>query len=387
MSYITVNTSLDTNVTNMNVYAVSFESTESNEAIQTFVFNHKDHTDHKYSVVQMSEHEGVYSCKLLQTYASVSASTPKNISDTSTLSVYIVTLFDAGTPSNALNQTMQTVTRLSTEQYIDMSSSYTSLTCAYSAKALYSEYTGPQMRIKRSSDLSELDWTFNTDGNSTEYVTWIGSDEAIIVTLYDQSGHGRDAIPTGDGSFEFVYENKSFVTTTDTYFSLPDNSMPIGNQSSTYITHIGNFGASDGGIFQNGTSIYDDGAFQPRGVLGMRLRDDPPRGTITEPGVELFSWGNDINHYGGPDNDFYNPDQVIAVTWNGDSSIMNMYRPGIDDPIIKEVLMNDPLNRTATHNKFGKALLKTYKGELYSLFVYNSVLSYNTIAYISQAIK
>ena len=110
MSYITVNTSLDTNVTNMNVYAVSFESTESNEAIQTFVFNHKDNTDHKYSVVQMSEHEGVYSCKLIQTYASVSASTPINISDTSTLSVYIVTIATDG--STALNGTMKTTTNI-----------------------------------------------------------------------------------------------------------------------------------------------------------------------------------------------------------------------------------------------------------------------------------
>ena len=107
MSYITVNTSLDTNVTNMNVYAVSFESADSDEAIQTFVFNHKDNTDHKYSVVQMFE-EGVYSCKLLQTYANVSASTPTNIFDASTLSVYIVTIATDG--STALNGTMKTTT-------------------------------------------------------------------------------------------------------------------------------------------------------------------------------------------------------------------------------------------------------------------------------------
>lgn len=108
MSYITVNTSLDTNVTNMNVYAVSFESADSDEAIQTFVFNHKDNTDHKYSVVQMSEDEGGYSCKLLQTYANVSAPTPKNISDTSTPFVYIVTIATDG--STALNGTMKTTT-------------------------------------------------------------------------------------------------------------------------------------------------------------------------------------------------------------------------------------------------------------------------------------
>ena len=111
MSYITVNTSLDTNVTNMNVYAVSFESADSDEAIQTFVFNHKDHTDHKYSVVQMSEDdEGDYSCKLLQTYANVSASTPTNIFDASTLSVYIVTIATDG--STALNGTMKTTTNI-----------------------------------------------------------------------------------------------------------------------------------------------------------------------------------------------------------------------------------------------------------------------------------
>jgi len=96
----------------MNVYAVSFESADSDEAIQTFVFNHKDNTDHKYSVVQMFEDdeddEGGYSCKLLQTYANVSAPTPKNISDTSTPFVYIVTIATDG--STALNGTMKTTT-------------------------------------------------------------------------------------------------------------------------------------------------------------------------------------------------------------------------------------------------------------------------------------
>lgn len=110
--WIEVSANIDTHgVSNIDAYAISFESTESNEAIQTFVFNHKDNTDHKYSVVQMSEHEGVYSCKLLQTYANVSApSTPINISDTSTLSVYIVTIATDG--STALNGTMKTTTNI-----------------------------------------------------------------------------------------------------------------------------------------------------------------------------------------------------------------------------------------------------------------------------------
>jgi hypothetical protein len=102
----------------MNAYAVAFETdyaADWDEAIQTFVLNHKDANDHRYSVVPMSENEGVYSCKLLQTYTDVTATTPKNINKDVDNYTYIVMSIDAGTPSNALNHTMKTVTKLSPE--------------------------------------------------------------------------------------------------------------------------------------------------------------------------------------------------------------------------------------------------------------------------------
>lgn len=63
-------------------------------------------------------------------------------------------------------------------------------TVAYSMRRMRSAYTGPAVRIRRSSDSAESDFTPSQIQNGT-MAAWIGSgNDGFIRTWYDQSGNG-----------------------------------------------------------------------------------------------------------------------------------------------------------------------------------------------------
>lgn len=66
---------------------------------------------------------------------------------------------------------------------------------AYSvARRLSSTYTGSLIRIRRSSDNAESDFTYgsNNELDAAAVATFIGAGSGFIVTLYDQSGNTRN---------------------------------------------------------------------------------------------------------------------------------------------------------------------------------------------------
>jgi hypothetical protein len=77
---------------------------------------------------------------------------------------------------------------------VGMLDAYTSgLVAAYGLNRLNSTYTGSCMRVRRSSDNTEQDIGFA--GMAYDYSaldTFIGAGDGFVVTLYDQSGNGRN---------------------------------------------------------------------------------------------------------------------------------------------------------------------------------------------------
>jgi len=73
---------------------------------------------------------------------------------------------------------------------------YTGAAAAYSLRALNSLYTGPLIRIRRSSDNAELDIyaLANGDLDTTRLLAFVGSNSAYVTRWYDQSGNGRNAV-------------------------------------------------------------------------------------------------------------------------------------------------------------------------------------------------
>lgn len=90
---------------------------------------------------------------------------------------------------------------------------------AYSMRRLRLNYTGPCIRVRRSSDNSELDIGFDTSGNfnSADLSTFITNNSAYVVTWYDQSGNGRD-ITQGTSSNQPRIANAGTI---DTANSIP----------------------------------------------------------------------------------------------------------------------------------------------------------------------
>lgn len=76
---------------------------------------------------------------------------------------------------------------------------------AYSvARKLRNGYSGFAIRVQRQNDSSEQDIGFDGSGNLDEsaLTSFVGANDAIVVTIYDQSGNGADL--TASGYFEIV---------------------------------------------------------------------------------------------------------------------------------------------------------------------------------------
>jgi len=86
----------------------------------------------------------------------------------------------------------------------------TSAAAAYSLRVLRAAYTGPVVRVRRSSDNTQQDFTAAqiTDGTLT---TFTGSGNGYVVTWYDQSGNGLDATQPTTGNQPDIVTSGSLI--------------------------------------------------------------------------------------------------------------------------------------------------------------------------------
>ena len=75
---------------------------------------------------------------------------------------------------------------------------YSGASAAYSLRKLSSTYTGSAIRVRRSSDNTELNIGFDSDGNldTVALSVFVGTGNGFVTTWYDQSGNGRDSSQT-----------------------------------------------------------------------------------------------------------------------------------------------------------------------------------------------
>lgn len=93
----------------------------------------------------------------------------------------------ASSTSNALGPVAASVTFL-------INSLSTAPTAAYSTRKLKSTYSGPAIKVRRSSDSTTQDIGFDSNGDldAAALATFVGSNSGFIDTWYDQSGNGND---------------------------------------------------------------------------------------------------------------------------------------------------------------------------------------------------
>ena len=111
----------------------------------------------------------------------------------------------------------------------------TNISFAFSMRVLESDYNGPLIRLRRSSDNAERDfgWGDNDIVDIAAINAWRGGSNVFVVTWYDQSGLGRNAVQNtrnfqprfipdatrpyffGDGSNDRLDVNTSIQTLTN----------------------------------------------------------------------------------------------------------------------------------------------------------------------------
>jgi hypothetical protein len=75
---------------------------------------------------------------------------------------------------------------------------YSGATAAYSLRKLNRSYTGYAIRVRRSSDNTALDISFDGSGNldTTSLTSFVGANDGFVSIWYDQSGNSKNATQT-----------------------------------------------------------------------------------------------------------------------------------------------------------------------------------------------
>jgi len=82
---------------------------------------------------------------------------------------------------------------------------------AFSLRQLRSGYTGPAVRVRRSNDSAEADFTAAEIAGG-QMLSWVGANTGTVVTWYDQTGNGRHFGQSTAGSQPTIVSSGSQVT-------------------------------------------------------------------------------------------------------------------------------------------------------------------------------
>lgn len=85
---------------------------------------------------------------------------------------------------------------------------------AYSLRRVRGEYTGPAVRLRRTSDSQTLDIGFNAQGNLDTAASdaFFDGTNLQVVTWYDQSGNGRDSTQIAPTPQPLLYNNAGLLS-------------------------------------------------------------------------------------------------------------------------------------------------------------------------------
>ena len=163
------------------------------------------------------------------------------------------------------------------------SSVYTQAVGAYALRRLFGLYTGPQVRLRRSTDNVEVDVTFDKYGNVENFNLdgWLGGATGYVVTWYDQGSGANHVTQTTTTSQPFIvtsgdkpyirFQGKimtgpnvfgtSTITNMHMIFTLRDNVR----SNNHFVSLNGNTTAGTGRFFvhapySNGTWYWDPGS-------------------------------------------------------------------------------------------------------------------------------
>jgi hypothetical protein len=152
---------------------------------------------------------------------------------------------------------------------------YPSAAGAYSLRNLSSTYTGPLVRVRRSSDNAEMDIYGTVAGqlDTVGLLNFVGAGNGFIRTWYDQSGNGRNAItPTSGGSSGNLFVSGGVINyvngkpafkldaTPSLFLDIPTGFLNNAtNFSFQFVVNIDNTTGENAALFGPGASSFNTG--------------------------------------------------------------------------------------------------------------------------------
>ena len=121
---------------------------------------------------------------------------------------------------------------------------YTGAAAAYSLRKLTNTYNGSAIRVRRSSDNTEMNIGFNADGslNTTALTTFVGAGNGFVVTWFDQSGNGRNGVSGYAFQQPYIVKNGSVMTTPNGKPAISAEPGAVGGFVTKYVQF--NYGTS-----------------------------------------------------------------------------------------------------------------------------------------------
>ena len=112
---------------------------------------------------------------------------------------------------------------------------YSGAVVAYSLRKLSNTYTGNCIRVRRSSDNAEQDFGFSSGVLDTaSLLTFCGAGSGFLVTWYDQSGNGKNAVQSVLTSQNRIVRLGSLITMTGNSLPIVKNPASEGNAGGLY---------------------------------------------------------------------------------------------------------------------------------------------------------
>ena len=145
---------------------------------------------------------------------------------------------------------------------------YGGSTVAYSLRKLRTAYSGPAIRVRRSSDSTTLDVGFNADGtlDTTAMLSFVGAGNGFVSIWYDQSGNSLNMVQNTSvlqptivtaGSVR-TDVGKPAILFNQQRLSLPSANMNVSSLSLFYVGNSYGMNANYGGLIVMSSTPIDN---------------------------------------------------------------------------------------------------------------------------------
>lgn len=188
---------------------------------------------------------------------------------------------------------------------------------AYSCRKVVAAYAGSAIRVRRSSDNTELDigFTIGGDLDTTALLTFAGAGSVFVKTWYDQSGNSRDLTQTitsaqarivDTGTQETVNTKPAVTFTGASYYTGASAGLyAAGAMSSLLVLNAPTQAGTIGRVISESSTASQNPQYAPLTVASVGgakaaafVRNDANVSQLTDSGGALPDLFNSVSHQG-----------------------------------------------------------------------------------------